>query len=193
MAFYNSKRESIPRKQSLTAPAELANNDINTKLYKQVMLTDTIYLKPYEINRNVDATILSNLKRKLEGKCIEPGFVVPDSVNIISRTLGITNPANLDGNVIYNIRYSASVCNPAVGQIVICTVGSTDKSQVVCYIHDQPRKSPLEIYLSKHNHIGNVEFLTLKHGDIIKVKIAGSNFMTRDTQIVCIAEFINII
>ena len=166
-------------------------NILNEQLYKRVILTDTIFLKPRDINNQLDTTILNNLKKKLEGYCIEAGYVMHNTVEIISRTLGINNPANFDGNVMYNIRYSALTCSPSVGQVIVCKVGSIDKSQIVCYIETENNKSPLEIFLSKHNHLGNTEFLTLKQNDIIKVKIAGSTFMAKDTQIICIGEYIS--
>jgi hypothetical protein len=51
--------------------------------------------------------------------------------------------------------------------------------------------SPVEIYLFKHHHVGNVEFSMLKEGDIVNVKIAGSKFKYRDTQIIAIAQFLD--
>jgi DNA-directed RNA polymerase subunit E'/Rpb7 len=165
----------------------------NYELYKTVILTDSIFLKPKLISSRMDETILDCLRKKVEGKCIEPGYVLPDTVSIISRTLGMNNPSNFEGVLTYNIKYSASVCNPAVGQIVICQVADMDKSQIVCYIHHEPRKSPLEIYLPKQNHIGVTEYMMIKIGDIIKVKIAGSKFSTNETQITCIGEFVSVV
>lgn len=166
-----------------------ANN--NYELYKNVVLTESIFLKPKFINSRMEETILNSLRAKLENKCIEAGYVVPNSIKIISRTLGMNNPANFEGVVTYNIKFSADVCNPAVGQIVVCRVNDMNKSQVICYITDNPKTSPLEIYLPRQNHIGVNEYNMLKIGDIIKVKIAGSQITAFDTQIVCIAEFVS--
>jgi hypothetical protein len=75
-------------------------------------------------------------------------------------------------------------------QIIQCIVGNIDKSQVICYI-DSPEISPIEIYLFKHTHVGNIEFSTLKEDDIINVKIGGSKWEYKDTQINSIAQFIS--
>jgi len=115
---------------------------------------------------------------------------MPDSVKILSRSLGMINNANFEGITTYKVKYRADVCNPAIGQIIQCTVGNIDKSQVICYI-DSPDKSPVEIYLFKHHHVGNVEFSLLKDGDIINVKVAGNKYEYRDTQIIAIAQFLD--
>ena len=134
--------------------------------------------------------LLEQLKHMVEGKCIKFGYVMPNSVKILSRTLGRLNNANFCGDTTFEIVYSADICNPKVGQIIICKIANINKSQTICYI-DAPETSPLEIYLEKSSHVGNIEFMNLKINDIIKVKIAGSNFGFNNKQIICIGQFIS--
>ena len=134
-----------------------------TELYKTIMLEEYIYLKPMDLNNKIDDIILVKLKKKIEGKCIKVGYVSPDSVKILTRSLGIINNSNFDGITMYKVRFTVNVCNPAIGQIIQCNVFNIDKSQVICYI-DNPDTSPLEIYLFKHHHVGNVDFANLKNG-----------------------------
>lgn len=166
--------------------------EFNTKneLYKNILLEEYIYLKASDLNKKIDDIILLKLKKKVEGKCNKVGYIVPDSVNIKLRSIGIINNANFDGITTYKIKYTADICNPVIGQVIQCEVGNVDKSQVICYI-DTPEKSPLEIYLFKHHHVGNTEFADLKKGDIINVKVGGSNWEYRDKQIITIAQYIS--
>jgi hypothetical protein len=90
----------------------------------------------------------------------------------------------------YKVTYTADVCNPAVGQLVQCQVGNIDKSQIICYIDEPHDMSAIEIYLFKHHHVGNEEFDELQKGDIINVKIVGSKWEYRDTQISSIAQYV---
>ena len=129
------------------------------------------------------------MKKKVEGRCIKVGYIVPNSIKIQLRSLGMINNANFDGITTYKIKYTADVCNPIIGQIVQCEVYNVGKS-IICYI-DTPEKSPLEIYLFKHHHIGNVDFASLTKGDIINIKIGGSKWEYRDNQIVSIGQFIS--
>ena len=166
------------------------NKNINQDLYKTLLLEEFIYIKPIELNNKIDNIILSKLKKKVEGRCIKYGYIIPNSIEIKTRSLGMINNASFDGKTTYKIKYTASVCNPMINQIIQCIVCNIDKSQVICYI-DNPEQSPIEIYLFKHNHVGNVEFATLKEGDIVNVKIGGSKWEYKDTQINSIAEFIS--
>ena len=174
------------RKRDLKA--EMAG--LNHNIYNNLVLEDYVYLKPRDLNSAIDEIILKKLKAKVEGYCIKPGYVIPNTIKIMSRSLGMINNANFDGITTYKVKYSAYVCNPAEGQIVQCIVGNIDKSQVICYI-ESVDTSPVEIYLFKHHHVGNVEFSMLKEDDIVNVKIAGSKYKYRDTQIIVIAEFLN--
>jgi len=166
------------------------SENINHDIYKSIILDEHVYLKPRDLNNKIDEIILKKLKNKVEGRCIKCGYIMPNTVKIVSRSLGMINNANFEGITTYKVKYSADVCNPTIGQIVQCIVGNIDKAQVICYV-DTEDKSPVEIYLFKHHHLGNVEFSLLKNGDIINVKIAGSKYEYRDTQIIAIAQFLD--
>jgi len=166
------------------------NKNINKDLYKTLLLEENIYIKPSDLNKKIDDIILLKLKKNIEGKCVKYGYVMPNSIEIKKRSLGIINNASFDGNTTYKINYTANVCNPTINQIIQCKVGHINKSQVICYI-DISEHSPIEIYLFKHNHVGNNEFLELKYNDIINIKVGISNFKYKDKQIVCIGEFLN--
>jgi len=163
----------------------------NSELYKTILLDEYIYLRPIDLNSKIDDIILAKLKKKVEGKCLKVGYIMPNSVTIQTRSLGMINNASFDGMTTYKIKYTCEVCNPVIGQVIKCKVGNIDKSQVICYIDISSNKSPIEIYLFKHHHIGNEEFAALKINDIINVKIGGSKWEYKDTQINSIAQFIS--
>ena len=53
-----------------------------------VQLNRSIGLKPNEINSGIDDTLLFKLKEEVEGKCIKEGYAMPNSVEIVNRSLG---------------------------------------------------------------------------------------------------------
>ena len=192
MELDKSKQQTIQQSNIIIKKSEKnINKNKNNELYKTLLLDEYIYIKPIELNKKIDDIILFKLKRKVEGRCLKYGYVMPNSIEITTRSLGMINNASFDGTTTYKIKYTANICNPAINQIIQCIVSNIDKSQVICYI-DKPEQSPMEIYLFKHNHVGNVEYASLKEGDIINVKIGGSKWEYKDTQINSIAEFISI-
>jgi DNA-directed RNA polymerase subunit E'/Rpb7 len=160
------------------------------EISKPLELRDCVFLSARDINGKIEDTLLKKIKKDVEGKCVKAGFVIPDSVKIVSRSLGAINNANFTSVITYNVIYHALVCNPGVGAELACYVASIDKSQIVCYI-DGVDISPLEIYLYKNHHVGNVDFVNLKVGDKIIAKLLASKFNFGDTQIIAIAQFLH--
>lgn len=156
----------------------------------QFELKECIFLSARDTNGNINNTILNKIKNDVEGKCIKAGYVMRNTITIISRTLGAINHANFTGVITFNVIYHAMIYNPGIGAIVKCYVASIDKSQIVCYI-DNIDISPMEIYLYKNHHVGNVNFINLKINDKINVKILASKFNFGDTQIIAIAQYID--
>lgn len=144
-------------------------------IYVSSVLTNTISITPKELNQNINQVILNKLRIKVEGKCLQDGYIKPGSVEIISRTAGTLNPAHFNGNVRYNIRYKADVCHPIQNQIIQCIVKTVGKPGIQAYIEDK-EKSPLYIMLAKTHHLNNKHFNALEEGDKIKVKVINSEF-----------------
>lgn len=144
-------------------------------IYVSSILTNTVSITPRELNQNINQVILNKLRIKVEGKCLEEGYIKPGSVEIVSRTAGTLNPAHFNGNIRFKIRYKADVCHPIQNQVISCIVNTIGKPGIQAYIEDK-NKSPLYIMLAKAHHLNNKYFGTLKEGDHIKVKIINSEF-----------------
>jgi DNA-directed RNA polymerase subunit E'/Rpb7 len=194
MVNITSKQEQEKEKDDLARdqdsdPVVNDSKNVNHDLFKKVILEDYIYLKGRHLNKKIDDVILDRLCKKVEGKCFKVGYVQPGSVSIVKRSVGVLNNSSFEDITTYKVTYTVNVCNPVNGQIIQCEVGNIDKSQVICYVgtHDN---SPVEIYLYKHFHVGNNDFIALKKGDVINVKIGISKWEYKDTQITSIAQFI---
>ena len=165
------------------------NIDVSN-IFETIKLKENIYLNSSDINHNICNIILNKLRKKVEGKCIKEGFIRRNSVNVLSRSLGVMNNSNFDSGVHYVVVYSADVCNLTNGQVIEAEVENIDKSQVICYIGNS-NESPIEIYMFKHHHVGNTEFANLSKNDIVKIEIACSKYDFNDTQIVAIGKYIS--
>jgi DNA-directed RNA polymerase subunit E'/Rpb7 len=159
-------------------------------IYRPLVQTTTIFVKPHLLNYEIDTVLLEQLKLKLEGICIKPGYIKPDSIRILSRTAGKMNIGVFDGTASFVIKYEALICNPAIGDIIECQVSDTNKAAINAFVEDETT-SPLNIFMARQHHVGNTEFFALKKGDIIKIKIVGKTYNYRDTNILVFGQFIN--
>jgi len=158
-------------------------------IYHKLVLKSTIKVDPVNINDNINENLLSILKTKVEGICIKEGYIKPNSVNIISRTTGKMTLSIFDGDVNYIVSYEALICNPNIGDEIICTIQDVNKSTINAYLED-PESSPLNIFLARQHHIDNPEYFKLNKNDKIKIKIIGKKYEYLDSNILVFGNLI---
>ena len=167
---------------------EVMNKQLN-KLYNNVILEESINLTAKETNYDINSIILNKLRRKIEGKCIKEGYVRKNSLQIVSRTMGLLINSDFNSVANFIVKYSSDICVVSNNQIVECEVKSVDKSQVICYIGDID-VSPVEIYLFKQHHIGDENYMSLQENDIIRVQVIKSRYEYNDKQIIVLGKFL---
>ena len=163
---------------------------MSNPIYENCILYNTVSVQPDELNQNIEAIIIKKLRKKVEGKCLQEGYIKPGTVKLISRSAGVLNPAHFNGTAKYNVRYNADVCNPVQNQIIECVVDTVGKPGIRAYVEDATT-SPLYIMLSKSHHLNNKYFTTLKENDHIKVKVINSEFNYYEEQIRVLAVLEN--
>jgi DNA-directed RNA polymerase subunit E'/Rpb7 len=161
-----------------------------TDIYHEEILDTNINIYPRDLNGEIDEILELNLRNKVEGICIKEGYVQPGSVNILSRSNGMMNVANFDGLIMYSIKYKVNICNPREGDIIECTVSDNNKSSVNAYYSDE-ETSPLNIFIAKQFHIGDTDFIKLKKGDNIKVKVVRVDYSYLDKEVFVLGKFID--
>jgi DNA-directed RNA polymerase subunit E'/Rpb7 len=165
------------------------HSEHSDQLYRKMVLQKQLSIRPDEINKNINKNLEKCLKSSVEGICIKEGYVRFDSTKILSRTFGKLDIVNFSGNTTYNVMYQVEICNPQKGQIIECEVEDNNKSAVNAFVGDV-ETSPLDIYLPRSHYNGNAEFISLKKGDIIKVKVIKHKFEYKDTVIAVVAEYL---
>jgi len=159
-------------------------------IYETRQLSTQITLHPSLLNYpDINDIIITKLKNKLEGKCIGDGFIKEESIEIISRSLGMMLNTDFTGSIAYEVIYSANVCNPKEGQVLEVVVDTIDETNNVCYYIDE-YTSPVEIYLFKQHYLENQEYSSIKKGDNILVKILETQIEFGQDKILATAEFI---
>ena len=153
-----------------------------TEIYTKSILNYSTSIEPSKVNKNIDKTLEDRIRKEMEGKCINDGYIKKGSVKIVSRGMGKILVSQFNGAVVFNVRYAADILNPLEGMIVSGKVININKMGVLCEGgEDDP--APLSILMAKQHHVDNVDFEKLKVNDVIKIKILGKRFEYGDNQI----------
>ena len=154
-------------------------------IYFNCLLTKKIIVKSLFLNENIDEYIESYLKSKVEGLCIDEGYINTGSVKIMKKSVGILLGSKFNGDITYDVAYNAEVCNPVLGNVIDCNVKFINKLGILGV------NGPITIIVGKEFHINDDEINNIKENDIIKVVIIAKKFSLNDKQIKVIAKLWN--
>ena len=154
-----------------------------------VLFEEKIHLSPKDLNRvakqSIDSIILDYLRSKLGNRCSQHGFVNPESLKVLSRSMGLIENGRYTGNVVYHVQAEGTVLNPANGTRITGMI--LKKNKMGLYI---VYKDAIRILIPRDLHIGNEEFEQLEVGDTIEVEIRKSRFQILDQFILSVGVFI---
>ena len=154
-------------------------------LFERRALTRNVHVDAKFLQRNIEASLLAQLRHKYEGVCAAEGYLLDRSIAILEHSLGRTN--FIKGGLDYTVKFQADVCMPHPGQTFRVPV--TLKSKIG--IHAE--MTPLKVLLPRDLHIGNGNFETVKEGEDIEFEVVGSRFQQGDDSIVVLGKLKQII
>ena len=155
------------------------------------MFEEKIMLSPKDMNNIIDkdsinTNILDNIRSNLEGKCSQHGFVIPNSIEILSRSMGHLEHGRYTGNVVFYVQLQGKVYNPANGTRISGKVEKKNKMGLYIIYEDAIR-----ILIPRDLHIGDERFDSIEPGDIINIEIRKSRFQIKDLFILSIGVLVN--
>jgi len=155
---------------------------------QNALFEEKVSLTPKDMNKigeeTVDDILLGHLRSAIEGKCSSHGFVVPNSLELLSRSIGYLDNGRFTGNVIYNIQAQGKVYNPSNGVEVTGQIIKKNKMGLYLIYEDAIR-----IIVPRDLHLGNEEFEALNVGDTITVEIRKSRFQVKDSFILSVGVY----
>lgn len=157
-------------------------------MFRSEIIEKRVVVSPDEIRRNaadgdvdksllIDRILLKKIKDKIGDRCIEMGFVRSDSLEIVERSIGRIYAEHLNGDIVYDVRLSADICNPIKGEEVNGRVTNSNKMGLLV------KSGPLNIVLARQHHVNRKCFRKINVGDEIPVSIVGSRFTFGDREI----------
>jgi DNA-directed RNA polymerase subunit E'/Rpb7 len=150
---------------------------------------EKVILTPADLRADItsfDDILLTKLKATLEGKCSKHGYVIPDSLELLSRSMGSAEKGRFTSDFLYYMKVQGKVYNPPDGIQVEGEVVRKNKMGLYVILEDAIR-----IMIPRDLHIGNEEFDGIQLGDRVRVEIKKSRFQVNDTHILSIAQYIS--
>ena len=149
---------------------------------------EKVALTPADLSREItsfDEILLDRLKKTLEGKCSRHGFVIPGSLELLSRSMGSAEKGRFTADFLYYLKAQGKVYNPPDGFQIEGEVIRKNKMGLYVIIENAVR-----IMIPRDLHIGNEEFDSIQIGDIIRAEIKKSRFQVNDTHILSIGQYL---
>ena len=179
----DNKQKQIERLKQTFAEVTRKKMNRQKNIFSPVIDTAKVYLKIYEVNKNVREKIKSTLVSQLESKCNKHGLIKEGSVQIIN-----TSSATIRMNrAEFTVTYQALACHPVEGMIVEVGVVNVTKAGIRAELMGE-EQSPLVIFVARDHHNNNNYFNNIKEKDSIHVKIVGVRFELNDTYVSVIGE-----
>ena len=154
-------------------------------LFERRTLLRNIHIDSRFLQRNIQASLLAQLRMKYEGVCVAEGYIQRRSITIIEHSLGRTNL--IKGGLDYTVKFQSDVCMPHPGQVFRVPV--TLKSKIG--IHAEV--TPIKALLPRDIHIGVAEYEQIKEKEEIEFEVVGARFQQGDDSIVVLGKLRNII
>ena len=160
-------------------------------MYKSVFLEERISVNPSDITKrevahDVDSLIVERLRKKIESRCISSGYVKPQSLELLHRSMGTAENGRFTGNYIFYVKLRCKVFHPETDTPIECKVIKVNKMGAYAVFDEAMR-----VLLPRDLHIGNVEFDGLSPDDTITLHILRSRFQTNDPFISAVGMFIS--
>ena len=153
-------------------------------IYMKTIMTKKISIHFNSLGNNLEQILSEQIRREIEGKCIEEGFIKKGSISIINHS-----SAFVDGvNCIFEIMFSAMVCRPVEGMKFKCLVKNITKAGIRAETNE--KNSPVVIFIARDHNYANKYFSEITVDDIINVKVVGIRYELYDIYISILAELI---
>ena len=162
--------------------------------YKNIKEHTRIQIEPYQMNSDICLHLKLNLKKKTEKKCNKNGFV-DEIYRILEYSDGMMHPENLNGCVIYDIKYHCKICIPIENTLIIGQIKVINQELIIA------NNGPIMIFIPKENVDTNLwEIIDgyknkknnkkLLTDDFVKIQITNKLINKNDLKIKSIGKLI---
>ena len=157
-------------------------------MFSTISLDERVAVLPSELNSirsedGIQDILLMKLKDNHDGKCNANGYVRPNSIELLARSMGQAENGRFTGNLIYDCKIKCEILFPVAGTIIEGVVLKVVKMGAYV-VHEEA----IRILLPKDLHIGDSRFDTIEQGKTVKVRIEWSRFQANDLFIMAVGK-----
>lgn len=160
---------------------------------KEQIISNTVSIQTKSIfrSKNIDSYLKYYLKKKYEGKCYQNGYIIPDSLEMIQRSVGRIKTIDRQNYTNFEVTYKIKSIIPSNEDIFMCIINSVTKMGIVAYLDYKEKKesdiqeSPL-LFIIPKEYFEEEQMEKMEIGDKIKVKVLDTRikFMAKQIQII---------
>ena len=154
-------------------------------LFERRELVRNVHIDSRFLQRNIQASLVAQLRMKYEGICLSEGYVQPKSITVIEHSLGRVN--YIKGGLEYTVKFQADLCMPHPGQVFRMPVVLKSKLGL------HAESTPIKALLPRDLHIGITDFEEVNEKEEIEYEVVGARFQQGDESIVVLGKLRKII
>lgn len=154
-------------------------------MFERRELVRNVHLDSKFLQRNIQASLLAQLRMKFEGKCVAEGYIQNRSITVADHSLGRVN--YIKGGLDYTVKFQADICMPHPGQVLRMPVVLKSKLGL------HAEQTPIKALLPRDLHIGLTDFEEVSEKEEIEFEVVGARFQQGDDSIVVLGKLRNVI
>tara|TARA_B000000557_G_scaffold231014_1_gene204104 strand:- start:5876 stop:6568 length:693 start_codon:yes stop_codon:yes gene_type:complete len=158
------------------------------EIYTSSLLSRRLAIPMKNVGENLKDVMETILRKDVEGKCVQEGFIKPNSCKILTYSSGELKATN----VIFEVVFECQVCCPVEGMLINCVAKNITKAGIKAEVVVDDSLSPVVIFIARDHHFESKTFSKIKENDTLKVRVIGQRYELNDNYISIIAELVDV-
>lgn len=154
-------------------------------LFERRELVRNVHIDSRFLQRNIQASLVAQLRMKYEGVCVAEGYIQRRSITVVDHSLGRIN--YIKGGLDYSVKFQADICMPHPGQVFRMPVVLKSKLGL------HAEMTPIKTLLPRDLHIGITDFEDVAEKEEIEYEVVGARFQQGDESIVVLGKLRKVI
>lgn len=153
----------------------------------EAFFQEKVYLTPKDLQAEIDSVdtiLLDKLKERLEQRCSPHGYVMPGTLEILTRSAGMVDSGRFSGDWAFLVKAKGTVLHPPEGTVVEVEVLKSNKMGIYAVY-----ENAIRLMVPRDLHLGDEEFDQVQVGERIRVEIQKSRFQLKDPFIVSVGVY----